>query len=708
MNHPYLTLSKNRQGVAIYYIFYLYIVLLCTCGNLSALDRNFAGNKVFCASHYKLPEFASEVQQLLKFIPADAPCSHIECQKCGPVEMEVYLFEEVFPWAMDMDDEEYEDYSENVKILMCSCKRNECNKCENFAGAAYDMGRLSTWENCNKKGIYGGYFSEKFKKYFPLSKKNIEYTEKYKDCTCFWPEVDETAAKINNKAYQLFKNLFRNTAFNLLVSNKKILRNFFQLPENISLNLHGVTVACVCHCQHFSDYYQVCSELDLFAKSTYEEKIYYIAQSELIQILDTLYPLFIEQYNNCLEKHPHAEIEQEKQFIQLLLGQSSKSLDTDEILLSKDLFPKKGNNWLLPNLDFLQGVCFNEALLYESAIRSFNTALENGYKTRDIYIERAIARFESGQVDEALDDYREAKKLSPNVPFLIKKYLRTKNTEHLSHFPNDQLAFAQGIGHGAFDGLVASGKEFIPSTLSSITGLAQGLWAFAKNPSEVSVDLAIACVNCITYVSEHSAAECMEEIIPELKILIANWKNISDYEKGKQTGYIIGKYGVDIFGCTTALKGVKYYRELRRANALYTLEVCSASAVNRKIILEESVNRWQAIRQQLAKEANLKITWDKQGKHVVGHKNYNPSPEFIRGIFEHPDAQLLIDKFAGKGKRKNNYIPGLPGYVEQVDFGEHIGYYIHKDRPHIKLQTNKGTIRYAKDGVHIVPSDPAG
>ena len=56
----------------------------------------------------------------------------------------------------------------------------------------------------------------------------------------------------------------------------------------------------------------------------------------------------------------------------------------------------------------------------------------------------------------------------------------------------------------------------------------------------------------------------------------------------------------------------------------------------------------------------------------------------------------------------NNCLPGMAGYVEQVDFGEHMGYFIHESNPNIRLPTTKGTIRYAKKDVHIVPSDPAG
>lgn len=74
-----------------------------------------------------------------------------------------------------------------------------------------------------------------------------------------------------------------------------------------------------------------------------------------------------------------------------------------------------------------------------------------------------------------------------------------------------------------------------------------------------------------------------------------------------------------------------------------------------------------------------------------------------RSIFEHYDAQELLDKFAGKGRPP----PGLdigPGYKEVVDFKEHIGYFINETKT--KIPTTKGTILYSKKGAHIVPTHP--
>ncbi|MBS0620205.1 MAG: transposase [Verrucomicrobia bacterium] len=96
------------------------------------------------------------------------------------------------------------------------------------------------------------------------------------------------------------------------------------------------------------------------------------------------------------------------------------------------------------------------------------------------------------------------------------------------------------------------------------------------------------------------------------------------------------------------------------------------------------------------------MQWDKQGKHIPSHRNYELKN---KSIFEHPDPQKLVNDFAGKGRRVGGVHPGTSGYQEIVDFGEFIGYAVDFDTG-ARTATTWGKIHYAKDGVHIVPSQP--
>jgi filamentous hemagglutinin len=87
---------------------------------------------------------------------------------------------------------------------------------------------------------------------------------------------------------------------------------------------------------------------------------------------------------------------------------------------------------------------------------------------------------------------------------------------------------------------------------------------------------------------------------------------------------------------------------------------------------------------------------------------HNYEANKCRSILTHSDPEKLLSEHAGKGIPKNDILPGAAGYVERVDFGETIGYYVDEKNPAVKIPTTKGTIKYSKDGAHIVPSNPLG
>lgn len=149
-------------------------------------------------------------------------------------------------------------------------------------------------------------------------------------------------------------------------------------------------------------------------------------------------------------------------------------------------------------------------------------------------------------------------------------------------------------------------------------------------------------------------------------------------------------------------KAMQAYRDLKSANNLLTFEAMAASPQNKSLIAIEAAKRAQA-RNQILKSSNLQIQADKQGKHIVGYNNYIAMRN--RSILEHSDPQRLVNDFAGKGIKVNTLPAGVAGYQEIVDFGEFIGYSVDRETGN-KIATNWGKIHYAKDGVHIVPTEP--
>lgn len=86
----------------------------------------------------------------------------------------------------------------------------------------------------------------------------------------------------------------------------------------------------------------------------------------------------------------------------------------------------------------------------------------------------------------------------------------------------------------------------------------------------------------------------------------------------------------------------------------------------------------------------------RQGKHIIGNKNYLLGRSIFLGTME--EAQQLVREFSGTGTH-------LGPNKERVDFGRIIGYYINPKTGE-KIPTTWGIIHYSKNGSHIVPSQP--
>ena len=336
----------------------------------------------------------------------------------------------------------------------------------------------------------------------------------------------------------------------------------------------------------------------------------------------------------------------------------------------------------------------SELGLYAEAVESLTNLIQKDPTNKTAYYERASAYFEVGYFDLALTDYlsSEFKPIDPSEMF------------------EDTALFALGMLTGAVKGGAEAGKEFIPSMLSTVYGLREALWTSVAHPIDhtiqaiqVSKDLALAAYSCAEYLAETPISRMKdtvsEAIVSELQELIENWKDLSIQERGDQTGFLLGKFGVDIFAADKTVKGVKLLNDLTKANTLLNFEAATLSEQNRLMILAKA-NESAAKRTEALTIKSLKIKSDSQGKHIEGRWNY----EKKKSILEHQNPQELVLKHAGTGLGEKGVI-GEAGYIELVDFGEFIGYDVNETTK-IKTPTTWGKIHYAKDGTHIVPTNP--
>jgi RHS repeat-associated protein len=93
-----------------------------------------------------------------------------------------------------------------------------------------------------------------------------------------------------------------------------------------------------------------------------------------------------------------------------------------------------------------------------------------------------------------------------------------------------------------------------------------------------------------------------------------------------------------------------------------------------------------------------KIHMGQQGKHIVGHNNFEPGKSILRA-----DPEALASR-AGSGQQVGKIPVGQPGSKERVVFDDIIGDYV--DSAGDTFPTQVGIIHYGKSGIHIVPGRP--
>lgn len=269
---------------------------------------------------------------------------------------------------------------------------------------------------------------------------------------------------------------------------------------------------------------------------------------------------------------------------------------------------------------------------------------------------------------------------------------------------SNKLQLAKGFLQGAPSGVFQRGLE-LPATLgSSLCGITQALWALVSHPIDTPLQMIDSAVESLEYAKSHDIRAISKEVTPELHELFQKWDHLSPEAQGKELGVLIGKYGVDILTVAGTTKGLECAVKLRRANALYNLKVLSAlseSTAGQGVFIT-AVKELMAERQRFFSSAKIQL--DKQGKHIKGHRNYISDES--RSILTHPEPDLLLKKYGGKGKAYAKLKAGKAGYKEVVVCDEIIGECVDRVTK-TSTPTKRATIHYDKDGgAHIVPAPP--
>jgi tetratricopeptide (TPR) repeat protein len=560
--------------------------------------------------------------------------------------------ERVVAMEYEYGDEE-EDGTYCYPIDDCDCMGCGCGR-----DAEYEF------DECWNRGAwYYGYFLKDYHQYYPFFLDHLQFCAENPKCRDLWPEYLTESSTINDMAYRTFSSLI----------SEELLDGHYP-PSWAELDDHEKTATLVCYPAFYSHYDQLCQDVCNYIDQTclYPER-----SSEAITnvraFLDSTHPLYLSMYSRCIENYPHPRLYWERSLIHYHRGETSDFLDD-----IRSLIDATGDSCsLLDSAAYAkQGEMYLLACSFEEAVTALTTAIAKDPHNKEAYFLRAQAYFELGDFEHSFAD------------FLGSGYHSTPISGAL------YISFASGLITGSVRGVTESFCELAPSLLTTVHGLANGIWAFAVDPIEVSREVIDTAVNLFNFLYTHTTEEILSVVSPEIANLIRNWKSLSPFQRGDQIGFVIGKYGIDILALEGTVAGIKYYKALRNANAMATLEIAASRAPCSQRALELSA---QFEKKRMAFLKGRLIEMDKQGKHIKGHRNFI---EKGKSIWTHEDPQGLYDRFAGTGRLCRGEIFGEAGSKEIVDFGEIVGKIFTDDQ---WIETSWGQIHYSKNGAHIVP-----
>lgn len=600
-------------------------------------------------------------------------CDYAICSSCGQTVIRGICCIENEDFDEDDKQECGEEYDEPpyfyYPVYQCKCTKGYWLSLSTLNDREIDV--FENWLFCCAPVIYHGYLDWNNRLYFYQLKNHLLYLKENKLCSCYWPQLNAAAQKISNdiciKLEGVFNPYYSNELFEHFtpqyIENEKSEAKIqsplawtlgYPYKEGGKRTLHEMISSLLTHAFFYTHYRNTFLDLNQYAFRHFSSEQFAEINKSLMAMEESIHEPFLAIYSQCLAKHPHPKIFYERGMVFFHRGDTLDSLeDIRKFIAYAENYHY--HDLLTSDLYLKEGRLLSECLSYDEAIVALTRAIEKDSANKDAYFERAIAYFEAGDFSNALSDYLASgihpKKMDPNK---------------VGGF--NSITFGQGIALGMVKGGQDSVTDFVPSLLSCFRGISRGIWAFVSSPIESSQEMVDCAHACIEFIKDNTTKEMLCKLAPELQECLNKWDQIDDYTKGRYIGYVVGKYGVDIFIASGSVKAIQLYRSLRRANAVMTLETASISPKLAQEVLAQRAKE-EATRNTILKNGNLKIHWDKQGKHIPGKHNYDPK----RSTFTHSDPQKLINKYAGTGRRINHHKPGVPGYKEVIDFEEVIG-----------------------------------
>ncbi len=224
------------------------------------------------------------------------------------------------------------------------------------------------------------------------------------------------------------------------------------------------------------------------------------------------------------------------------------------------------SNSFKENVYAARGAYASDIKLYDQAYSDYDKVLQINPNNSEVYLNRALTYFETGQIDKAAADFE--KHVS----------LRKEPIKDMKDF---SIGFARGLGRGVKDSGV-------------------GLYEFAGDLAFHPISTATKMYESGKMLFELTKSAQWQEIAqvlsPEAYELATNWEILSFEKRGELSGYVFGKHGADILIPGVGIKLVKgaigEFKILAnaasaasKADKVYLLETTAGATIK----LEESI-----------------------------------------------------------------------------------------------------------------------
>lgn len=378
------------------------------------------------------------------------------------------------------------------------------------------------------------------------------------------PKEERYWEKYEVKDTDMKKSMFSNpSSFPQIFQNYVVLYDLIQLSHDCSMEGLRQSRKQKKFKQEFFDE-RFLSETDLTTKAYRTHNEY---QSKIVNE-------FVKMKCQCLRTHISLQTLFNAGLADISMGNFQEAMQSASYLIESAIKSHQEDVLTVEHYQNLGLSCL-ECMKYAEAIQALSEVISYNPSNKEPYFLRAVAYFETGNFENAIQDFVNYRNEKVPLPPL-----------------SVSAEFVTGLTKGLKNGVQEAAVDFVPTLCLSAYGIGQCLWAFSHTPIESSANFFNACYETgetVVQAIKELDQEMLEDLAAELHETMLTFDKLGESEKGEVMGYSVGRYGVDIFAGVGAMKGIAAFKKLKDANRLCNIEALAISNAEKEVVIAGAV-----------------------------------------------------------------------------------------------------------------------